>query len=384
MPGISGGKSQSAVVVGFRTRMLIATEGICIWTATHFGLGVGLAVGDADGRAVGGEGVAWAIGVGVGSGIGGRLWPLPGWSRLSCPTMINATPARASRMGTAKPGRRRRRTDGSLATGDGAETDQALALAEEAVAASPAGLVTDLDGTLAPIVTVPSEAALVPGAIEALQALRRRLAVVAIVTGRAAHDARRILGSGGDEVLVIGNHGLEWLEPGADAAAVDNALAPVRATIAGLLARIPAAPGVEIEDKGLSATIHYRRAKDPEITRARLLESVLGASGRDIDVREGRRSIELRPVGRGDKGTALRAVVQRFGLRGLVVAGDDATDLDMFGVAQDLRSRGVRSVVLGIAGGHEVPAEIAATVDDLLPDPVAFVRLLTRLAATIR
>jgi len=287
-------------------------------------------------------------------------------------------------MGTAKPGRRRRRTDGSLATGDGAETDQALALAEEAVAASPAGLVTDLDGTLAPIVTVPSEAALVPGAIEALQALRRRLAVVAIVTGRAAHDARRILGSGGDEVLVIGNHGLEWLEPGSDVAAVDDALAPVRATIIGLLARIPAVPGVEIEDKGLSTTIHYRQARDPEITRARLLESVLGASGRDIDVREGRRSIELRPVGRGDKGTALRAVVQRFGLRGLVVAGDDATDLDMFGVAQELRSRGVRSVVLGIAGGQEMPPEIAATVDVLLPDPVAFIRLLGRLAATIR
>jgi len=208
--------------------------------------------------------------------------------------------------------------------------------------------------------------------------------VVAIVTGRAAHDARRILGSAGDEVLVIGNHGLEWLEPGADAASVDPALTPLRATIADLLGRIPAVPGVEIEDKGLSATIHYRRAPEPKIARARLLESLLGTSGRDIDVREGRRSIELRPAGRGDKGTALRAVVQRFGLRGLVVAGDDATDLDMFAATRELRSEGVISAVLGIAGGREVPAEIAATVDYLLPDPVAFVRLLTSLAATIR
>jgi trehalose 6-phosphate phosphatase len=298
--------------------------------------------------------------------------------------MISATPARASRTGTAKPGRRRRRTDGSLATGDGPEIDQALALAEAALASSPAGLVTDLDGTLAPIVTVPSEARPVAGAIEALQALRRRLAVVAVVTGRAAHDARRILGSAGDELLVIGNHGLEWLEPGADAAEMDDALAPLRATLAALLASVPTLPGVEIEDKGLSATIHYRRAPDPETARARLLKSVLGASGTDIEVREGRRSIELRLVGRGDKGTALRAVVQRFGLRGLVVAGDDATDLDMFAAARELRSEGERSAVLGIAGGHEVPPEIAATVDVLLPDPVAFVRLLGRLATTIR
>ena len=298
--------------------------------------------------------------------------------------MISATPARASRTGTAKPGRRRRRTDGSLASGDGPETDQALALAEAALAASPAGLVTDLDGTLAPIVTVPSQARPVAGAIEALQALRRRLAVVAVVTGRAVHDARRILGSPGDELLVIGNHGLEWLEPGADAAEMDDTLEPLRATLAALLASVPTLPGVEIEDKGLSATIHYRRARDPESARARLLKSVLGASGGDIEVREGRRSIELRPVGRGDKGTALRAVVQRFGLRGLVVAGDDATDLDMFAAARELRSEGVRSAVLGTAGGHEVPPEIAATVDVLLPDPVAFVRLLGRLAATIR
>jgi len=287
-------------------------------------------------------------------------------------------------MGTAKPGRGRRRTDGSLATEGGRERDHALALAAAALAVSPAGLVSDLDGTLAPIVPVPSEARPARGAVAALRTLHRRLAVVAVVTGRAAHDARRILGTAGKDVLVIGNHGLEWLEPGADAAEMDDALAPVRAPITALLARVVIVPGVEVEDKGLSATIHYRRAGDQEHTRARLLETLLGVSGTDVEVREGRMSIELRPVGYGDKGTALKAVVQRFGLRGLVVAGDDVTDLDMFAAARELRSYGVRSAVLGIAGGNEVPAEVVAGVDALLPDPDAFVRLLGRLAGTIR
>jgi trehalose-6-phosphatase len=67
-----------------------------------------------------------------------------------------------------------------------------------------------------------------------------------------------------------------------------------------------------------------------------------------------------------------------------VVAGDDATDLDMFAAAREQRSAGVRSAVLGIAGGHEVPPEVAAGVDVLLPDPDAFVRLLGRLAGIIR
>ena len=298
--------------------------------------------------------------------------------------MINATPAKASRIGTAKPGRRRRRTDGSLATGGGRETDHALMLAEVALATSPAGLVTDLDGTLAPIVPIPSEARPVPGAIEALRALADRLAIVAVVTGRAAHDAQRILGSARDDVLVIGNHGLEWLEPGADAAMADDALDALRASITAFLTRMPAAPGVEIEDKGLSATIHYRRAVDPEVARAWLLETLRGVAGRGLEVREGRRSIELRPVGQGDKGTALRSVAKRFGLLGLVVAGDDTTDLDMFAAARALRSEGVRSAVLGIAGGREAPPEVAASVDVLLPDPESFVGLLSRLATTIR
>jgi len=345
---------------------------------------VGLAVGDADGRGLRGEGVAWATAVGVGSGMGGRLWPAPGWSRSSCPTIISATPARASRMGTAKPGRRRRRTDGSLATGDGSETDHALALAAAALAISPAGLVTDLDGTLSGIVPVPSNARPVPGAVEALRALEGRLAVIAVVTGRAAHDARRILGSAGERLLVIGNHGLEWLEPGAVTAEVDDAVAPLRSAITALLARVPAIPGVEIEDKGLSATVHYRRASDPEATRDRLLQTLHEMRVPELEVREGRRSIELRPVGHGNKGTALRAIVDRFGLRGLMVAGDDVTDLDMFAVARELRSEGVTSTVLGVSGGREVPAQVAASVDVLLPDPDAFIRVLGRLAGTIR
>jgi len=287
-------------------------------------------------------------------------------------------------MGTANPGRRRRRTDGSLATGDPQDSDRVLALAEAALSARPAGLVTDLDGTLAPMVPIPSEARPVQGTAAALRALGSRLAVVAVITGRAAADARRILRDAGRDVLVIGNHGLEWLEPGSDAPEVDEGLRPLRPVLAGLLARVPRVHGLAVEDKGLSATIHYRRARDPEGTRVRLLAELGNPDGTGLEFREGRRSIELRPTGRGDKGTALRAVVQRFGLRGLVVAGDDATDLDMFAAARELQSEGLNSAIFGISGGPEAPPAVGENADVLLPDPAAFVRLLARLAETIR
>lgn len=287
-------------------------------------------------------------------------------------------------MGTANPGRRRRRTDGSLATGERQEPDRALALAKAALEARPAGLVTDLDGTLAPIVPVPSEARLVPGSEAVLSELARRLAVVTVITGRAAADARRILDDAGDSVLVIGNHGLEWLIPGSEIPEVDDGLRPLRAALDGLIGRVPRAPGVEVEDKGLSATIHYRRAADQEATRAGLLAAVGDLAAAGFELREGRRSIELRPAGRGDKGTALREVVRRFSLRGLVVAGDDATDVDMFTAAHELRPAGLTSVAVGVSGGREVPTTVAGAVDVLLPDPETFVRLLGRLADAIR
>ena len=252
------------------------------------------------------------------------------------------------------------------------------------MAARPAGLVTDLDGTLAPIVPVPSQARPFQGATAVLRSLASRLPVVAVITGRAAADARSILGEAGDSVLVIGNHGLEWLEPGSSAPVVDEPLQSLRSVLDAVVARIAPMEGVMVEDKGLSATIHYRQASDPEGARLSLLARLGDLGDAGIELREGRRSFELRPVGRGDKGTALRAVVQRFGLRGLIVAGDDTSDLDMFQSARELRSEGVTSAIFGVSGGREVPHEVAAAADVLLPDPETFVQLLGRLAGTSR
>lgn len=258
------------------------------------------------------------------------------------------------------------------------DLDRARDLARTALAAAPAGLLTDLDGTLAPIVADPTSARVLPGAPEALAALGRRLAVVGIVSGRGAADARRILGR--DDILVIGNHGLERLKPGALQPTAIPGLGDVAAAIDQALTALPVGPGVTVEHKGLSATVHFRNTPDPAAAAARVREALEASSDQAIELRPGRMSLEMRPRGAGDKGTVVEELVARHALRGLVVIGDDVTDLDMFRVAHRARSEGLAVAVIGVGGGGEVPPEVAAAADALLPDPAAVVELLSQLA----
>jgi len=262
--------------------------------------------------------------------------------------------------------------------------DHALELARAALGHAPAGVLTDLDGTLAPIVSDPMAARPLPEAAAALRRLQSSLSVVAVVTGRAAADARRMLG--GDDLLVIGNHGAEWLEPGAAEAPANSELAewaPV--AVHRVLADLRPGDEVWVEDKGLSVTLHFRNAPDPEATRARLrgaLDGMGNLGERGLAVRPGRMSLEIRPVAAGDKGSALQALVSRYALRGLLVLGDDVTDVDMFRAAGEARAADrLDAAIFAVGGAGEVPHTVTAAADLVLRDPGAAAELLSSLAA---
>ena len=264
------------------------------------------------------------------------------------------------------------RTDASLS--------RAHALADAALSETPAGLLTDFDGTLSPIVADPALARLVDGADGALARLAERLAVVAIVTGREPMLARGLVGV--PAVLVAGNHGLEWLEPGADAPVAAPGTHAVRGDLDRLVARIPPLPGVVVEHKGVSTSVHYRGAPDPDAARSAIVDAFGDVGELGLRVSHGRMVVEVRPIGLGDKGTAARAIVERFGLRGAVVMGDDVTDLDMFKAVAELRAAGtLRAAIIGVGGpDHEVPTELATMADVVLAEPADAAALLAILA----
>ena len=257
---------------------------------------------------------------------------------------------------------------------------RAIALARDALAEAPAGLLTDFDGTISPIVTDPAAARLITGADGALATLAQRLAVVAVITGRTPMDARRLTGVPG--ILIAGNHGMEWLEPGESEPTPPPGASGVSQRLDEVLGRLPEMPGVVPEHKGVSASVHYRTAPDPEAARSAIVRALGDVEEDGLRINHGRMIVEVRPVGLGDKGSAARAIVERFALRGVVVLGDDATDLDMFRAVDELRKAGrLHGAIIGVGGaaGEVLPALVAAC-DVVLADPAEVAALLAALS----
>ena len=133
----------------------------------------------------------------------------------------------------------------------------------EVLSLRPFGLFTDVDGTISEIAPSPGQARVSPGCRESLAALAGRLDLVAAVSGRTAGEAREMVGV--DDVIYIGNHGYErWvggrvqLMPG-----VEPYMDLIRTVLEELEKRI-AIEGVIFENKGPTASIHYRRCRDQE------------------------------------------------------------------------------------------------------------------------
>lgn len=247
----------------------------------------------------------------------------------------------------------------------------------------PAGLISDIDGTLSPIAATP-EAATVSDDIRAdLARLGRHMTVVGIVSGRSAPVAAAMINL--PDLIYVGNHGMEslhrdeiWQNPDAAAAvtAIAEAMAEVEAAVdpdetAWLL----------LENKGVSASIHYRLAPDPVAAQAMLLPIVSAAAQRHgLIVTEGRLIFEFRPNVAINKGTAIRDLVANFQLRGLLFLGDDLTDVDAFLALQQLRdSDEIEGLAVGVLGAESHP-RVRETMDIGIPGVPAAAALIKALA----
>jgi trehalose 6-phosphate phosphatase len=243
-------------------------------------------------------------------------------------------------------------------------------------AADDAGVFCDFDGCLAPIIPDPEAVKAVRGASAALERLARRFKVVAVVSGRSAGDlSRRIRARG---VRLVGLHGMEEVRDGAVAVVpeAEAAREAVEATARTLSEALRGLRGAVLEHKGLALAVHFRRAADPEEaerTAAPLVHETASRNG--LVVVPGRRILEVRPAGGGDKGDAVRRVIAAESLAGAMVAGDDVGDLPAFAALEGLDVR-VRVAV----ASDEAPSEILDRADLVLGSPVEFVALLRRLA----
>lgn len=203
-------------------------------------------------------------------------------------------------------------------------------------------LAFDFDGTLAPIVAEPAAAQMA----DTTSALLRRLALrqpCVVISGRSRVDVGlRLAGIPVSEV--IGNHGSEpWLEPEPLRRWTGQAVLFLRTHLARLV-------GVEVEDKGISLSVHYRRAFARSTVIAAVQQAAHGLSAGALI--RGKYVINLLPPNALDKGQALLRMMGQLAHTHAVYVGDDATDEHAFAL-------GCRHGVLGIRVGRRRGSQAA-------------------------
>jgi trehalose 6-phosphate phosphatase len=231
------------------------------------------------------------------------------------------------------------------------------------------GLITDVDGTLSPIVDVPDEARVTPRNLELLAALGAQLTLTAVVSGRSAKDVYQRVGLSG--LAYIGNHGMEKWQDGKVIAS------PTVAAYRGnLLAATPEikrilVSGMRFEDKGATVSVHYRQTSHPEEVAKGLTLVMQGiAEKHGLHLTQGRMVFEFRPPVEIDKGTAFEELVKTYQLEAAFYLGDDTTDVAVFLTAKRLRETG-QCLAYGLGVASQGTPQSVLTEADYLVQEVA-------------
>jgi trehalose 6-phosphate phosphatase len=246
-----------------------------------------------------------------------------------------------------------------------------------------AAILTDVDGTIAPIAERPDEAAVPEHTRELLRRLAARYALVAGISGRRAKDARRIVGV--EEIAYSGNHGFELLPPEGDEPQPDPSLDGHEGDAARFVAELDRAQldrvGFRVEDKGAIVALHWRGAPNEGEAESLASEIANAAEWQELVPHRGRKVLEIRPNVPINKGIAVAAMLAARPVRAALYAGDDRTDADGFTALRTLQEDGALEAAACIAiASPETPSEVTESADLSVPGPEGFVAVLEALA----
>jgi trehalose 6-phosphate phosphatase len=246
-----------------------------------------------------------------------------------------------------------------------------------------AAILTDIDGTIAPIVLDPAEARVPDGTRKLLSELAERYGLVACLSGRRAADARRVVGL--DQLAYSGNHGFELLLPGADDVVPDPSLdgheGDVPRFVSGLDGGELTRTGIREEDKGAIVALHWRGAPDEGAAESLAHEIASQAEWQGLVPHQGRKVLEIRPNVAINKGIAVAALIAFRPVDRALYAGDDRTDVDAFTALRTLHDDGRldAAVCVGVVS-DESPPGVTDQADVTVAGPEGFVPVLEALA----
>lgn len=242
-------------------------------------------------------------------------------------------------------------------------------------------VLTDIDGTLAPVVERPELAGVPDDARAILAELSGRFGLVGCISGRRATDARELVGLRG--IAYAGNHGLELLGPGEEGPMLDPALGGREDTASEFLAGLDedALSGLRVEDKGPIQALHWRGAEDEAAAERRAAEIAAAAEGAGLRPHRGRKVLEIRPAAGGGKDRAVSVLLRGKRLSAAIYGGDDRTDVDAFRRLRELRDDGSLDAAVCVAvASEEAPAELTEHADMTVEGPAGWLAVLRSLA----
>ncbi len=230
----------------------------------------------------------------------------------------------------------------------------------------------DFDGTLAPIQDDPDAPEITPANRRAVEQLHDHPdTLVAVVSGRQLADLRPRVGIEG--IRYVGNHGLEYTVDGErevhpEAEAQMDELREVRDELEDRLAEME---GVHVEDKAVTLTVHYRRARNASAEDVTAVVEDVVAPIEGLKTGSGKMIVEVKPTVDWHKGAIVEWLTDEVPAAWRTVyVGDDTTDEDAF-------------KVLGADDFGVLVGERSTAADYRVPDQAEVSRLLNWLAGVL-
>jgi len=214
----------------------------------------------------------------------------------------------------------------------------------------------DVDGTLVDYAPHPDAVHLPPSLLRTLRTLTEALdGAVALVSGRAIVDLDRLFAP--ERFSAAGQHGAEARRD-EDYHVFVPSPRVLKEVLVPAYEMARARPRIRVEDKGLSATIHYRGAEGQRDTLHDVLRRAIAQSGQEFRLLASHLAFDIMPVA-ANKGSALDWFMSAapFAGRVPVFVGDDRTDEDGFAAAI---ARGGRAIKVGEPKGSVAPWHVEA------------------------
>jgi trehalose 6-phosphate phosphatase len=220
-------------------------------------------------------------------------------------------------------------------------------------------ILLDVDGTMIDIGPSPFEVHVSLGLQKSLTRLFDMTGgALALVSGRPIRDLDRLFSP--LKLPAIGGHGAEMRTHG------ERVITSVKSLSQDLRGRLAKAAlldaGIEVEDKGYSLALHYRKAPQHQEDLLRQIAADCKAfPGETTEVLPGKSMFEVKQpaVNKGESVRQLMTLAP-FAGRTPVFIGDDVTDESVFEIMPDLSGKGfsVTRQFPGLTGIFSSPAEV--------------------------